>query len=189
MQLEIKFAGFGGQGVMLTGKLLAEAAMEEGKQVVWLPSYGPEMRGGTAYCTVVIADRPIGSPIVNNPGNLVAMNRPSLEKFAPMIKPGGFCLVNSSLIPISSGRDDIIEVRLACNAIAIELNNPRASNMVALGGIAALVNVCSIDAVEHIIRHEFKSKAKFIEANVAAMRRGAELALSDASRVRVEAVA
>ena len=188
MLLEVKFAGFGGQGIMLAGKLLAEAAMEEGKQVVWIPSYGPEMRGGTAYCTIVISDRPIGSPIVNNPQCLVAMNRPSLEKFAPMVKSGGICLVNSTLIPITSGRDDLYEVRVPCNAIAIELNNPRGANMVALGGFAAMSRAAALDTLEHIIRHEFSSKPKFIEVNVAAMKRGAEVAVSDDARIRKAAV-
>ena len=89
MQNEVQFAGFGGQGIMLMGQIMAEAAMQQGYEVVWIPSYGPEMRGGTAYCTVVISDRPIGSPIIRNPKHLVAMNRPSLEKFAPAVKPGG----------------------------------------------------------------------------------------------------
>ena len=100
MQSEVKFAGFGGQGILLSGKILAHAAMEEGLEVAWVPSYGPEMRGGTAYCTVVISDRPIGSPIIKNPLHLIAMNRPSLEKFAPDVKPHGMVLINSSLIPI-----------------------------------------------------------------------------------------
>ena len=143
MQLEVKFAGFGGQGVMLAGKLLAEAAMEEGKHVVWLPSYGPEMRGGTAYCTVVIADRPVGSPVINTPGNLVAMNRPSLEKFAPMIKSGGICVVNSSLIPITSGRADLIEVLVPCNTIANQMNNPRGPNMVVLAHLQGFRSACN----------------------------------------------
>ena len=82
MQSEVQFAGFGGQGIMLMGQIMAQAAMHQGYEVVWIPSYGPEMRGGTAYCTVVISDRPIGSPIIRNPKHLVAMNRPSLEKFA-----------------------------------------------------------------------------------------------------------
>ena len=98
MQSEIMFAGFGGQGILLIGKVLAHAAMEEGFEVAWVPSYGPEMRGGTAYCTVVISDRPIGSPIIKNPMHLVAMNGPSLEKFAPTVKKDGIIFVNSSLI-------------------------------------------------------------------------------------------
>ena len=105
MQSEVKFAGFGGQGIMLIGKILAHAAMQEGLEVVWIPSYGPEMRGGTAYCTVVASDRPIGSPIIRNPQHLVAMNRPSLEKFAPTVKSGGVIFINGSLsemLPINT---------------------------------------------------------------------------------------
>ncbi len=189
MQMEIKFAGFGGQGIMLAGKLLAEAAMEEGKQVVWIPSYGPEMRGGTAYCTVVIADHPIGSPVVNNPGNLVAMNRPSLEKFAPMIPAGGLCLVNSSLIPITSGRDDLEEYLIPCNHIANELNNPRGPNMVVLGAFVGVTKIVKMETIEAIVRHEFQTKPKFIEVNVAALLRGAKAIAEPAARVKVEAVA
>ena len=189
MQLEVEFAGFGGQGIMLAGKFLAEAAMEEGKQVVWIPSYGPEMRGGTAYCTVVIADHPIGSPVVNFPGNLVAMNRPSLEKFAPKVQPGGICLVNSSLIPITSGRDDLIEVLVPCNQIANEMNNPRGPNMVVLSAFVGLSKVVSMEAIESIVRHEFRNKPKVIESNVALLRRGAEVATDPASRVRIHAEA
>lgn len=184
MYLEVKFAGFGGQGLMIAGKLFAEAAMEEGKQVVWIPSYGPEMRGGTAYCTVVIADRPIGSPIINNPQHIVVMNRPSLEKFAPMMKPQGICLVNSSLIPITSGRNDIIEVLLPCNDIAIDCQNPRAANMVALGGFVGLSKAVKIESVEEVIHREFKSKPTFIEANLIAMKKGFHLATTDAVRVK-----
>ena len=102
MQNEVQFAGFGGQGIMLIGKILAHAAMEEGYEVSWVPSYGPEMRGGTAYCTVVISDRPIGSPVIKNPRHLVAMNRPSLEKFAPTMQAGGTVFINGSLISVES---------------------------------------------------------------------------------------
>ena len=109
MQNEVMFAGFGGQGILLSAKILAHAAMEEGMEVAWVPSYGPEMRGGTAYCTVVISDRLIGSPIIRNPMHLVAMNRPSLEKFAPVVRSSGVILVNSSLISIGADRDDVKE--------------------------------------------------------------------------------
>ena len=112
MQSEVMFAGFGGQGILLSAKILAHTAMETGYEVVWIPSYGPEMRGGTAYCMVIMGDRPIGSPIVKNPLHLVAMNRPSLEKFAPVVKPGGVVLINSSLIPVRSGRDDVDEIAI-----------------------------------------------------------------------------
>jgi 2-oxoglutarate ferredoxin oxidoreductase subunit gamma len=110
MQSEVMFAGFGGQGILIIGKILAHTAMEQGFEVAWVPSYGPEMRGGTAYCTVVISDRPIGSPIIRNPMHLIAMNQPSLEKFASTVKPGGVILIHSSLIPVRSGRSDIDEL-------------------------------------------------------------------------------
>ena len=111
MQSEIQFAGFGGQGIMVMGQILAQAAMAGGFEVVWIPSYGPEMRGGTAYCTVVISDRLIGSPIIRNPGHLVAMNRPSLEKFASTVKSGGVIFINSSIISIDAGREDVARGR------------------------------------------------------------------------------
>ncbi|MCX6645296.1 MAG: 2-oxoacid:acceptor oxidoreductase family protein [bacterium] len=114
MLMEVVMAGFGGQGLMLIGKLLAEASMDEGKEVSWLPSYGPEMRGGTANCTVVVSDTPVASPVINMPQSLLVMNRQSLEKFGPLVKPGGLVLVNSSLIPITTGRTDVHEVRIPC---------------------------------------------------------------------------
>jgi 2-oxoglutarate ferredoxin oxidoreductase subunit gamma len=178
MQIEAKFAGFGGQGILLAGKLLAEAGMEEGQQVAWIPSYGPEMRGGTAYCTVVIADRPIGSPIVNAPLHLVAMNRPSLEKFAPLVRPQGMIIVNNSLISIKSDRTDVLELLIPCNQIANELGNIKGPNMVVLGAYVAASKVVSLETIEHIVRLEFKNKPKFVDLNVLALKKGAEVALN-----------
>lgn len=183
MQIEVRFAGFGGQGILLAGKLFAEAAMEEGKQVAWIPSYGPEMRGGTAYCTVVVSDSLIGSPIVNTPRHLVVMNRPSFEKFAPVVPKGGICLVNSSLIPIRSGRDDINEVFVPCNTIANELGNSRGANMVILGAFTTLSEVVSLDTVESLVRHQFASKPQFIDSNIALVRHGAKVVLEPEARV------
>jgi 2-oxoglutarate ferredoxin oxidoreductase subunit gamma len=184
MQTEVKFAGFGGQGILLAGKLLTLAGMEEGKEVAWIPSYGPEMRGGTAYCTVVIADHPIGSPIVNNPTHLVAMNRPSLEKFGPMVKPKGLVVINSSLIPITSGRTDLTEILVPCNQIAIDLGNPKGANMVVLGAYAACSKVVSLEMLEKSVRYEFSKKPKFIDVNVTALKKGAEAALSYMENIR-----
>ena len=183
MQAEIKFAGFGGQGIMLIGKIMAIAAMDAGKEVAWIPSYGPEMRGGTAYCTVVLSDRPIGSPIIDAPGHLVVMNRPSLEKFAPQMKPGGVCLVNSSLIPISAGRDDIDEVRVACNDIAQELGNRRVANIVALGAFARRSGLIDVDVVKRTVEKEFGKKPKLIPINMQAFDRGAEAAMAPTGAV------
>jgi len=174
MQIEAKFAGFGGQGIMMAGKLLAEAGMEEGKQVIWIPSYGPEMRGGTAYCTVVIADHPIGSPVINNPVHLIAMNRPSLEKFAPMVQPKGMIIINSSLILITSERKDVDEYLIPCNKIANDLGNIKGPNMVVLGAYVAASQSVGLDTAEHIIRQEFQNKPQFVDLNIAAMKAGAE---------------
>ena len=179
MQIEVKFAGFGGQGIMMAGKLLTLAGMEEGKHVVWIPSYGPEMRGGTAYCTVVIADHPIGSPIINNPQQLVVMNRPSLEKFAPMIKPKGLIITNSSLIHITSGRKDVTEILVPCNQIANELGNPKGANMVVLGAYVACSQVVSMEVTEKIVKQEFAKKPKFIDVNLMALKSGAEAAMAE----------
>ncbi|MBW1642885.1 MAG: 2-oxoacid:acceptor oxidoreductase family protein, partial [Deltaproteobacteria bacterium] len=120
MQKDVMFAGFGGQGILLMGKILALAAMDEGREVTWVPSYGAEMRGGTANCNVVISDRPIGSPVIRNPMHLVVMNRPSLEKYGPLVRPKGVVLINSSLVTADTGREDIDELTVSANDIATE---------------------------------------------------------------------
>jgi 2-oxoglutarate ferredoxin oxidoreductase subunit gamma len=174
MQSEVMFAGFGGQGILLIGKILAHAAMEEGSEVAWIPSYGPEMRGGTAYCTVVIGNRPIGSPIIKNPLHLVAMNRPSLEKFAPVVKPKGVILINSSLIPIGSGRADVVELKVPVVDIAGKLGNTKAANIVALSAFVAYTKVVSIETLVHCVKEEFAKKPKVIELNLKAIDAGIE---------------
>lgn len=177
MQSEVMFAGFGGQGILLIGKILASAAMEQGFQVGWIPSYGPEMRGGTAYCTVVISDRPIGSPIIRNPRHLVAMNRPSLEKFAPMVKPGGVVLINSSLIHVGSGRTDIDELKVPTMEIASELGNVRAANIVALAAFVARSKIVDFEVLRNTVKEEFAKKKKLIPLNMDAMDAGQKAAL------------
>lgn len=176
MQSEVMFAGFGGQGIMLMGKILAHAAMEEGYEVVWIPSYGPEMRGGTAYCTVVIGDRPIGSPIIKNPKHLVAMNRPSLEKFAPTVKPGGVIFVNGSLISITSGRDDIDELVVPIIELAKEAGNIKAANIIALSAFVVRSQFVSFDALKAAVKHEFARREKLIPINMKAMEEGQKAA-------------
>ena len=160
MQNEVQFAGFGGQGIMLIGKILAHAAMEEGYEVSWVPSYGPEMRGGTAYCTVVISDRPIGSPIIKNPLHLVAMNGPSLEKFAPAVKKDGIIFVNSSLIAFGADRDDADEFRVPVVEIAKELGNVKAANIVALSAFVARSKIVSMETLKACIKEEFSRKPR-----------------------------
>ena len=176
MQNEVMFAGFGGQGILLIGKILAHAAMEQGFEVAWIPSYGPEMRGGTAYCTVVISDRPIGSPIIRNPQHLVAMNRPSLEKFAPVVKPGGVILINRSLIDIGSGRDDVDELAVPVVDIAKKLGNPRAANIVALAAFAARSRIVDLAQLKACVEAEFAMKKKLIPLNLEAIKAGIQAA-------------
>ncbi len=176
MQREVKFAGFGGQGILSAGKFLAESAMELGKHVAWVPSYGPEMRGGTAYCTVVVADHPIGSPVVNTPMDLVAMNRPSLEKFEPTTRPGGFILVNSSLIPDRVQREDVTEILIPANDVAIKLGNNRGANMVALGAYVACSGVVGLEDIIELIPRAFARKPQFVDANIACIKEGAKIA-------------
>jgi 2-oxoglutarate ferredoxin oxidoreductase subunit gamma len=176
MQSEVMFAGFGGQGILLIGKILAHAAMEEGYEVAWVPSYGPEMRGGTAYCTVVISDRPIGSPIIKNPMHLVAMNRPSLEKFAPVVKTKGVILINSSLIPIEAGREDCDVLKVPAVDLAKKLGNAKAANIVAIAAFVARSKIVSIETLKRCIEEEFSSKPKLIPLNMAAVEEGIRVA-------------
>jgi 2-oxoglutarate ferredoxin oxidoreductase subunit gamma len=178
MQKEVMFAGFGGQGILLSAKLLAHAAMDQGFEVMWIPSYGPEMRGGTAYCTVVISDRLIGSPIIKNPAHLVAMNRPSLEKFAPVVKPGGVIMINSSLIPVRSNRTDIIELVVPANEIAQAVGSIKCANIVALSAFAARSGMVDIEILRECIKAEFAKKEKLIPVNMKAFDEGVKLAMA-----------
>lgn len=176
MQTEIKFAGFGGQGILLSAKLLAYAAMKQGAFVAWVPSYGPEMRGGTAYCTVVISDKLIGSPIIKTPSHLVAMNRPSLEKFADDVKPGGIVFINGSLIPVRSNRNDITELVVPINEIATKAGSIRAANIVALATFNAKAKLVDPDLLKKCIKEEFAAKAKIIPLNMKAFDEGVSFA-------------
>jgi 2-oxoglutarate ferredoxin oxidoreductase subunit gamma len=160
------------------GQILAQAAMDGGFQVVWIPSYGPEMRGGTAYCTVVISDRLIGSPIIRNPKHLIAMNRPSLEKFAPTIKSGGVIFINSSIINIEAGRDDVDVVKVPIIEIAKELGNVKAANIVALAAFVARSKVLDFDLLEKAVRDKFADKEKLIPLNMKALEEGKKAAMA-----------
>ena len=177
MRHEVMFAGFGGQGIMLIGQMLAYAGMNEGKQAVWLPSYGPEMRGGTAYCIVQVSDSIIGSPVVANPMNAAVMNRPSLEKFGPVIKPGGLLLVNSSLIHVKFDRKDISILEVACNDIANEEGTSKAANMVILGALIGATGMVKPRSIEDMIEYQFgkKGKRKLVDINVKIFNRGLDI--------------
>lgn len=158
MQTEFIFSGFGGQGVMFAGQLLSYAALKAGKEVTWIPSYGPEMRGGTAHCFVVISDRPIGSPVVKHPTVAVVFNAPSFDKYASIVAPDGLLVVNSTLIKATHERTDIQTISLPASTIAESLGNLRLTNMVLLGAMLTALPVLDIatvrDAVEeHIPAH------------------------------------
>lgn len=172
MRQEIIIAGFGGQGVLLMGQILTYAGMLEGKHVSWIPSYGPEMRGGTANCSVIISDNPIGSPIVYEPTAAVVMNSQSLDKFAPMVQPQGVLIVNSSLIDKEVKRDDIGVSRVPVSEIANELGNPRMANMVALGGLIAATQVVEIEALYQAFAKKFAARPELLAANKQAIQRG-----------------
>ncbi len=175
MNREMIFAGFGGQGVMLMGQILAYAGMLEEQQVSWFPAYGPEMRGGTANCSVIIGDEPVGTPIVTEPVVVVAMNLPSLDKFEPILAPGGALLINSSLIDRQPHRSDVKPILVPCNDIAKELGNLKVANMVMVGAIVAASNVVSIDSVLTVLAKKiFKNKPEVMPLNELAIRRGME---------------
>lgn len=168
------FAGFGGQGVILAGKLLAQAGADYGLEVTWLPSYGPEMRGGTANCTVVLSDEPIGSPVVDNATALVAMNLPSLERFEKAVVEAGTVVVNSSLVTRRVERNDVTELTIPANDIAASLGNARAANMVALGALVKATGIFPLDIIKRamISMLSGKDRGKLIEVNERALEAG-----------------
>ncbi|MHB1393460.1 MAG: 2-oxoacid:acceptor oxidoreductase family protein [Clostridia bacterium] len=174
MAHEIIMAGFGGQGVMAMGKILAEAALKEGRNVSWLPSYGPEMRGGTANCNVIISEEPVGAPIVNEATAAIVMNRPSLDKFEKDVVSGGALIINSSLIDQKATRDDIMVYYVPANDIANELGTGKIANMVLLGAYLEISGATKEDTIMEIITEIFSGKkASVIPLNKEALLRGA----------------
>ena len=151
MEKTFIFAGFGGQGMLLIGKFMAMACMLDGKHVSWLPSYGPEMRGGTANCSVIVSDNPVASPLVNKADVVVAMNRPSLDKFEEHVKPGGVLVINSSIIDRKAVRDDITVVYCDANNVAESVKNPKGANVAILGAVLEKVPVTTVDQMMEAI--------------------------------------
>ncbi len=174
MKTKILISGFGGQGILFAGHLLAEAAMIENKHVSWVPSYGPEMRGGTAYCSIIISDKEISSPIVDQPEILIAFNQPSQEKFGPLIVPGGLVIANSSLIPNTLQRTDVHQYRLAANAVAEQLGTIKAVNMIMLGAFLNLDNSISSNTIKMLIHQRFERKNHLKDLNLTALKMGKE---------------
>lgn len=175
-QNEVVFAGFGGQGVMTAGQLLAYTAMDEGKYVCWIPSYGPEMRGGTANCTVVVSDKQIGSPIINNPYSACVFNRPSLEKFGALIRPKGLLLINSSLIDVGSGRDDLNEYMVPANDMAIKVGNPKVANVIMLSTYVEMTKIIKFKSLKDMLTKKLGKKKDLLEINYTALEEGRKLA-------------
>ncbi|PLV60135.1 2-oxoacid:acceptor oxidoreductase family protein [Thermotoga sp. KOL6] len=171
----IIIAGFGGQGVMLMGQVLATAAVIEGKNTTWLPSYGPEMRGGTANCTVVIDEKPVTSPIIDHPTEVIAMNLPSMIKFGPRLKAGGILFVNSSVVDKKLERKDVEIIEIPANDIAEEIGLQKVANMVMLGAFIETTKVVRFESIEKALEEKLKgSKRMFLSVNLDAIRRGSD---------------
>ena len=177
MTKEFIFAGFGGQGMLLIGKFMAMACMLDGKHVSWLPSYGPEMRGGTANCSVIVSDEDVASPLVDMADCIVAMNLPSLDKFESHVRPGGTLVINSSIIERKCERTDINVVYCDAMRIAEEVGNPKGANVAILGALLEKEPIVSVDKMVEAIRIELgERKAKFLEGNKKALIAGMEAA-------------
>jgi 2-oxoglutarate ferredoxin oxidoreductase subunit gamma len=184
MTFDLIIAGFGGQGVLFAGQLLARAALDAGLETTWYPSYGPEMRGGTANCTVVISDEPIGSPVTERPRAAIVMNLPSLERYEPLVLPGGVLVVNTSLIDRDAERTDLDVLKIPGDDVAAELGHPKLTNVVLLGALLARTNALTPAQVAATLERVLPERHKrLLGANHAALARGAELAAQDAHPV------
>jgi len=181
MQTEIIIAGFGGQGVLFGGQVLAFAAMDTGREVTWIPSYGPEMRGGTANCTVVIADDEIGSPLVKSPSLAIALNLPSFDKYEPALRAGGTLIVNQSMVDRGPRRDDIQVVLVPCSQIAEQIGDRRLLNMVAVGALLTALPELQVPDVERALQAHLPERHKrLLPMNYEALKRGYSAALAAA---------
>ncbi|MEH6954930.1 2-oxoacid:acceptor oxidoreductase family protein [Neobacillus drentensis] len=173
---EIIIAGFGGQGVMSMGQLLAYAGMLEGKGVSWLPSYGPEQRGGTANCAVVISDEPVGSPLITMPSTAIVLNNPSFDKFEPKVRPGGLLIIDSSLVVRISDRKDLKIIELNATDMANDLGNARVANMILLGAFLEQTKIVTEDSVIDSLKKVLsEDKHHLLDINKQALKKGALL--------------
>ncbi|MBI9050643.1 MAG: 2-oxoacid:acceptor oxidoreductase family protein [Anaerolineaceae bacterium] len=173
MQTEIIISGFGGQGVLFAGQLISYAAMDSNLEVTWIPSYGPEMRGGTANCTVVVSDEEIGAPVVRNPEIALVLNLPSLDKYEETLQTGGLMVINSSMVNRLPNREDIKIVSIPGNEIAEKIGNKRVLNMVMLGAMFANHKVLPLSAIEKALHDHLPARHHgFLQANIEALRAG-----------------
>lgn len=176
MKTEMICAGFGGQGVLTIGKFIAKAGMAEGRNVSWLPSYGPEMRGGTANVSTVIADEPIASPIVSYPDILVALNQPSIDKFGPSVRPGGVLIMNSNMCPRGCQRTDIQVISAPLSDIANEIGSQMVLNMIAIGIVIGKTGLIKYETMEEDLNSFLKAKnPDLLEKNLTAIKRGMDI--------------
>ena len=177
MNRSIILSGFGGQGALFAGQLLTYAGMDSGYNVTWFPSYGPEMRGGTAHCTVIISDDEIGAPVVARPDIAIVFNSPSFEKYEPLIVPGGLLVVNSSIVGEQSSRTDIETIYIPANGIAEEFGSAKMMNMVALGAMLAKRPIFELEILEQTLTdHLPANKAHLLESNFLVLRQGYAIA-------------
>lgn len=177
MHEEVIISGFGGQGALFAGQLLTYTGMDEGWHVSWIPSYGPEMRGGTAHCIVILSDESIGSPIIRQPTIAIVMNPPSMEKYDPLVVPGGLLVTNSTLVRSRSDRDDIEAVYVPANDLAAELGNVKMANVVLLGAMLGTREILSIDSIKRSLDQHIPERRKhIIEPNKRALDVGVQYA-------------
>ena len=174
MTEQIIFAGFGGQGILSMGKFLAYAGMDANLNVSWLPSYGPEMRGGTANCSVVLSDEPVGSPIITEPTVLVVMNRPSLDKFEPLMAKGGVLIMDSDLVNREIKRDDIEVIKIPAQSEAEKIGTTKIANMLLLGALVKKTSVVTVEEILQALKNH--GKEKFYDSNKKAIEKGIEYA-------------
>ncbi len=175
MTTQILLSGFGGQGILFTGKFLAYKGLLADKNVSWLPSYGPEMRGGTASCSVIISDEEVGSPIISEPDVLIAMNLPSFEKFEPTVKPGGIVIADSSLIETKSTRTDIDVYYIPATALASDMGKQSLANMIILGKLLKVMGEFNEENIKTVLSKVIPpKKAEMLEINMQAMKIGSE---------------
>lgn len=178
METSIIIAGFGGQGVLFAGQLLAYAGMDVGQHVTWIPSYGPEMRGGTAHCTVIVSEEPIGAPVVAQPDVVLVFNQPSYDLYEPLVKPGGVLVVNSSIVTAVSNRPDIETVYIPANAIAEEFGTPKMVNVAMVGAMLGRRPFLAVTAVEQsLTAHLPASKQHLLAANLRVLQAGLDTAV------------
>ena len=185
MHEEVIVSGFGGQGALFAGQLLTYAGKDEGWHVTWIPSYGPEMRGGTAHCTVIISAEAIGSPIIREPTACIVMNPPSMDKYEPLVKPGGLLIVNSTLVRRRSERDDIQVLYVPANELAAELGNVKMANVVLLGAMLGAREILPIESIKRTLDEHIPVRRRhIIGPNKAALDRGVQFARNQGNPAR-----